>query len=170
MIRKNGGFEMFKMIEVEKYPCKDRREAGRREDEVMTELKASMNMIRASRTQKQYYEDNKEKITEYHKEYYEDNKVKIKEYHKEYCENNKEKIKEYHKEYCEDNRERIEEYKKGYYQDNKEIIKVYHKEYRQANKDKLNEKVNCECGCEIVKTHLKRHKATKKHIDIMNKK
>ena len=36
--------------------------------------------------------------------------------------------------------------------------------------DKLNEKVNCECGCEIVKTHLKRHKATKKHIDIMNKK
>ena len=170
MIRKNGGFEMFKMIEVEKYPCKDRREAGRREDEVMTELKASMNMIRASRTQKQYYEDNKEKITEYHKEYYEDNKVKINEYHKEYCENNKGKIKEYHKEYCEDNRERIEKYKKGYYQDNKEIIKVYHKEYRQANKDKLNEKVNCECGCEIVKTHLKRHKATKKHIDIMNKK
>ena len=51
-----------------------------------------------------------------------------------------------------------------------EIKKVYHKEYRQANKDKLNEKVNCECGCEIVKTHLKRHKATKKHIDIMNEK
>jgi hypothetical protein len=196
MIRKNGGFEMFKMIEVEKYPCKDRREAGRREDEIMTELKASMNMIRASRTQKQYYEDNKEKIKEYHKEYYEDNKEKIKEYcennkekikeyHKEYCEKNKEKIKEYKKEYCEDNKEMISKKHKGYYQDNKAIIKdrikqyykenteikkVYHKEYRQANKDKLNEKVNCECGCEIVKTHLKRHQATKKHIDIMNKK
>jgi hypothetical protein len=177
MIRDNGGWDNSKMIEVEKYPCKDKREAERREDEIMKELKASMNMIRASRTHKQYYEDNKEKI----KEYYEDNKEKI----KEYCENNKEKIKEYKKEYYQDNRERIEEYKKGYYQDNKEIIKdrvkqyykenteikkVYHKEYRQANKDKLNEKVNCECGCEIVKTHLKRHKATKKHIDIMNKK
>ena len=177
MIRDNGGWDMFKMIEVEKYPCNDKREAERREDKIMKELKASMNMIRASRTHKQYYEDNKEKI----KEYYEDNKEKI----KEYCENNKEKIKEYKKEYYQDNRERIEEYKKGYYQDNKEIIKdrvkqyykenteikkVYHKEYRQANKDKLNEKVNCECGCEIVKTHLKRHKATKKHIDIMNKK
>jgi hypothetical protein len=53
---------MFKMIEVEKYPCKDKREAERREDEIMKELKASMNMIRASRTQKQYYEDNRELI------------------------------------------------------------------------------------------------------------
>jgi predicted GIY-YIG superfamily endonuclease len=33
MIRDNGDFEMFKMIEVEKYPCKDKREALRREDE-----------------------------------------------------------------------------------------------------------------------------------------
>ena len=30
MIRDNGGFDMFKMIEVEKYPCKDKREAERR--------------------------------------------------------------------------------------------------------------------------------------------
>jgi hypothetical protein len=29
MMRENGGFEMFKMIEVEKYPCNDRREAGK---------------------------------------------------------------------------------------------------------------------------------------------
>ena len=90
MIRKNGGFEMFKMIEVEKYPCKDRREAGRREDEVMTELKASMNMIRASRTNKQYREDNKETI----KEYREDNKERISEKCKEYREKNKDIIKE----------------------------------------------------------------------------
>jgi hypothetical protein len=93
MIRENGGWDMFKMIEVEKYPCKDKREAERREDEIMKELKANMNMIRASRTQKQYYEDNKEKITEYHKEYYEDNKEKIKEYHKEYCEKKQRKNK-----------------------------------------------------------------------------
>ena len=43
MIRGNGGWDCFKMIEVEKYPCKDNREAERREDEVMKELKASMN-------------------------------------------------------------------------------------------------------------------------------
>jgi len=39
MIRDNGDFDRFKMIEVEKYPCKDKREAERRENEVMKELK-----------------------------------------------------------------------------------------------------------------------------------
>ena len=47
MIRDNGGFDRFKMIEVEKYPCKDKREAERREDEVMKILKASMNTIKS---------------------------------------------------------------------------------------------------------------------------
>ena len=39
MIRDNGGWDNFKMIEVEKYPCKDKRDAERREDEIMKELK-----------------------------------------------------------------------------------------------------------------------------------
>ena len=30
MIRANGGWEMFVLIEVEKYPCNDRREADKR--------------------------------------------------------------------------------------------------------------------------------------------
>jgi hypothetical protein len=29
MMRENGGFEMFKMIEIEKYKCNDRREADK---------------------------------------------------------------------------------------------------------------------------------------------
>ena len=33
------------MIEIEKYPCKDKCEADRRENEVMKELKANMNTI-----------------------------------------------------------------------------------------------------------------------------
>ena len=35
MIRGNSGWDMFKMVEVEKYPCKDKREAERRENELM---------------------------------------------------------------------------------------------------------------------------------------
>ena len=31
MISDNGGWDMFRMIEIEKYPCKDKREAQRRE-------------------------------------------------------------------------------------------------------------------------------------------
>ena len=49
-----------------------------------------MNMIRASRTKKQYREDNKELIKERDKQYRNDNKDRI----KEYLEENKDKIKE----------------------------------------------------------------------------
>ena len=110
MIRENGGFSMFKMIEVEKYPCKDKREAERRENEVMKELKANLNTRKSFLTEEErkeyrneYHETNKEKIQEYKKEYRETNKEKIQEYKKEYRETNKEYIKEHNKEYREDN-------------------------------------------------------------------
>ena len=148
MIRENGGWDMFKMIEVEKYPCNDRREAERRENEVMKELKASMNMRKSFRT--------KDEITEYHKEYdtnyYEENKPKIQEKVKKYRENNKTKIKEKSKEYRENNKTKIQEREKEHYEN---------------NKAKINAKVKCECGCEIVKRCLKEHRATKKHLDKM---
>ena len=144
MIRENGDWDMFKMIEVEKYPCADKREAERRENEVMKELKASMNMRKSFRTQ--------DEITEYTKEYYESNKPKIQERNKEYREANKPKIQERDKKYYEENKTKIQERSK---------------EYREANKAKINEKVKCECGCDVMKRHLKRHRATKKHLEKM---
>jgi hypothetical protein len=91
MIRQNGGFEMFKMIEIEKYKCNDRREADKRENEVMKELKATMNKNRSFITEEEknkYYENNKDKA----QQYYEDNKDKIVKKKKEYYEDNKDKI------------------------------------------------------------------------------
>ena len=69
MIRENGGFEMFRIIEVERYPCKDKREAEKRECEVMKELKAVMN------TYKSYITGTKK---EYQKEYKKNTAKKIK--------------------------------------------------------------------------------------------
>ena len=86
MIRENGGWEMFKMIEVEKYPCNDKREAERRESEIMKELKASMNMRNSFRTEEEITEYKKERS----KEYYNTNKPKIQEQRKEYNKVNKE--------------------------------------------------------------------------------
>ena len=83
MIRENGGFEMFKMIEVEKYPCNDRREAEKREDELMKELKATMNKIKSFRTEEykiQYKEEYKKKIKEQRKQDKEDSEEKFKRY------------------------------------------------------------------------------------------
>ena len=91
MIRSNGGYSMFKMIEVEKYNCNDRREAEKREDEVMKELKVNMNTIRSFKTEeekKKYYEENKEKKKQYRKEYNEEKK----EAKEVYYEENKEEI------------------------------------------------------------------------------
>ena len=78
MIRENGGWDTFKMIEVEKYPCNDRREAERRENEVMKELKANMNTYSSFRTVEEMKEINNERCKEYNK----NNKELVTEYKK----------------------------------------------------------------------------------------
>ena len=118
MIRENGGWEKFLMLEVEKYPCADKREAERRENEVMKELKTSMNTNKSFRTQ--------DEITEYHKEH-----------------------------------------NTNYRKVHKDEITEHKKEYYESNKPKINEKVKCECGCDVMKRCLNRHQATKKHLDKM---
>ena len=107
IIRQNGGWENWQMIEVEKYPCNDGNELRARERFKYEELKGNMNSCIPNRSRKEYYNDNKEKIKEYQKEYIENNKEKIKEHMKKYIENNKEKIKEQLKKYRENNKEKI---------------------------------------------------------------
>jgi hypothetical protein len=171
-IRENDGWENWNMIKICDYPCNNKREADLEEDKYMTELKANMNMKRASRTQQQYYEDNREKLQEKMKEYRDNNKEKIQEHRKEYYETNKDNFKEYYetnknnfKEYYENNKEIINQKKKEYRDNNKEKIQEYKKEYYETNKGK--NKIKCECGCEVVKSYLKFHQTTKKHIDLM---
>jgi len=45
-IRENGGWDNWKMLEICKYPCNDRREAEKKEEEVRMELKAKLNSYR----------------------------------------------------------------------------------------------------------------------------
>ena len=89
MIRGNGGWNMFKMIEVEKYPCNDKREAEKREIEVMKDLKASMNSMKSFRTKK----EKREYENDYLKEYNKVNKLQLSEKKKVYYNMNKEEIK-----------------------------------------------------------------------------
>ena len=84
-IRENGGWDCWKMIVICEYPCDNKRQAELEEDKYMMELKANLNMNRASRTMKQHYEDNKENIKDKNKEYREDNKDKIKEHKSKKC-------------------------------------------------------------------------------------
>ena len=114
MIRENGGWEMFRMIEIEKYPCNDKREAEKRETEIMKELKANMNMVRSFVS-----ESNKERF----KIYRETHKEEIKERNKVYNEAHKEQIKERERKYREAHKAEIKEKRKIRYEKSKELKK-----------------------------------------------
>jgi hypothetical protein len=87
------GLENCKIYLLESYPCETRDELRAREGHFIKTLKC-VNKSVAGRTQKEYQENNKEKILEYHKKYCEENKEKISEYHKIYRQENREKINE----------------------------------------------------------------------------
>jgi hypothetical protein len=95
MIRENGGWDCFKMVMVEEYPCANLLEACRREDECMRELKATMNgrgAVFDKEKSKHYYKANKEKLLERMKHWYESNKEQISEHKKQYREANRDEI------------------------------------------------------------------------------
>ena len=94
-IRENGGWIEFKMIQVKEFPCQNKREACLEEDRVMLELKANLNKYRAKDFNRdEWYENNKEKLTEHKHNYYKENKEYLQEKQKEWREKNKEKINE----------------------------------------------------------------------------
>ena len=85
MIRENGGWLDFNMVEVKDFPCENNRQATTEEDRIMREMKATLNTIRASHSRKEYRQDNKEQIKEYKQQYNEKNKEKIQEHKNKVC-------------------------------------------------------------------------------------
>jgi hypothetical protein len=161
IIRDNGGWINWSMIEIEKYPCHDGNESRARERYYFEILNASLNTVVPNRTLHEYYENNKIKISENKKEYYIKNKEKIKEYKKEYENLNKEKIQEYQKEYS-----------KEYRQENNNKIKELQKQYYKKNRDKILNKTltnyECICGSICRSVNKAKHEKTKKHQNIIN--
>jgi hypothetical protein len=148
VIRNNGGWENWEMIEIEKYNAVDHNDALRKERFYLEELKATLNKARPI-------------ITKEEKE----------EYKKKWDEINKDKMKEYNREYRKENIVKKLELDKEYYEKNKEHIKSNVSKYRENNKDKIKEyqkeKITCECGCLIYRNNILRHKRSQKHVEIM---
>ena len=88
----------------------------------------------------------------------------------EYNQDNKDKINLLMKNWKEDNKEYLKSYMKDY--DNKrnstEERKLQLKENAKNNYIKNKEFIKCECGYDILKQSLLRHKKTKKHITYIN--
>mmetsp|Transcript_43994 Transcript_43994/g.56389 ORF Transcript_43994/g.56389 Transcript_43994/m.56389 type:complete len:193 (-) Transcript_43994:9-587(-) len=79
-IRENGGWNNWSMLEIEKYPCNDKRESEARERYWYEELKGTLNSQFPQRSSKEWRQDNKVHVSEYNKTYADDNKEKIQKY------------------------------------------------------------------------------------------
>jgi group I intron endonuclease len=182
------GIDRFYIELVENYPCENIEQLRAREGFCIRQFdsfKNGYNCQIEGRTDKEYYEENKDKIKAYHQEYQKENKDKIKAYNQEYQKENKDKIKAYHQEYQKENKESIKEYNschytthkekysenhKQYYLKNKDAVSVKHREYYQKNIEKYNEIIVCECGVEITKGSLSRHTKSKQHQNYLSSK
>jgi len=149
---KDGYVYSFKVLEcedykielLEDYPCANVYQLKTRE-RYYIENNECVNKNIPTRTKKEYHEANRDKILVRNKEYKQVNKDKIAVQIKEYQEANKDKLEKYYKEYG--------------------------KKYREANKDKIKAKASelivCECGCELRRDDIAKHKKTKKHLDLV---
>jgi hypothetical protein len=94
---------------------------------------------------------------------------------KEYRNDNREKIAERGRLYREKNKEKITEDAKLYYQKNKEKEAERGRLYREKNKERIKahygKKYICECGGKYIHAHKARHLRSKKHqayLDLLN--
>ena len=126
IIRDNGGWDNWRMIEIESRLVKDKREAERIEQEWIDNLKSNMN------TRKAFGGETKE---EYYTQYRIDNIDRLKEQIKQYYIENADKKREYNKQYVIENADKIKEQQKQYYIENADK----RKQYRIENANKIKE-------------------------------
>ena len=188
IIRANGGWESFDMVEVEKYSCNNGNEARARERYWYEILHANMNTLKPFRTSEEKFEqkkknsqiwkqNHKEQIVKYNKDYkakyYQDNKSNFALKSKQYRQENQESIKEKRKQYYHENKEVAKEKTKQYCKNNPEKVADYFKTYYQQKKqeilEKNNQKLTCECGKVITFGNKLRHYKTTKHLQLSKK-
>ena len=95
IIRENGGFSNWSMLQIEHYPCNNKREAEARERHWFDQLKSNLNTNKpytSDTEKKNYYIENKDKILINKKKYYEENKDEILINKKNYYIENKDEI------------------------------------------------------------------------------
>jgi hypothetical protein len=133
---------------IEHHSCLCKEELHKREGQLIRETPNCVNKHIAGRTNKEYNEDNKDKIKQASKQYRDENKDRLNQQSRQYYEDNKDKIAQQQKQYCENNKDRLKQYKKQYYEDNKDTLNQYkkqyyeqnHEQYYKDNKDRINQR------------------------------
>ena len=166
------GKDNFYIEVIEEFDIVEKSALRMKEGEWIKKI-GTLNIKVDGRTQKEYYNDNKEHLNRQHKEWLNNNKDRVKQYAKEYKEKNQDKIRQQQKEYKEKNKERIMAQKVVYRENNIDKIRESERKYREENKERIKEqqgeKVQCECGLYVLKRQLNRHKSCRLHKNHMQK-
>ena len=134
---------------VEDVVVEDEREIRSIEDQYITKYRNNLKLLNIHRSHRS--EENKK---EYLQQYRNDHKENSQQYRND----NKEKIKENNKKYSVDHREESKEYFKKYYAEHKEEIH-----------EKNKERITCDCGRQVRKNGIPRHKKSQFHKDFIAK-
>ena len=112
-----------------------------------------LNILRANRSYKEWWNDTRDVILEKRKEHYAENRDEILPKRREYYQKNKDAINKNRKKYEDEHRQQINARSKKYREDHKATIAS-------------NQIVTCDrCGFSTAKTHLARHKKSQKCIN-----
>lgn len=156
----NGGWDNFKIILIEDFPCESKEQLVARENlwqKQMNSIRSGLNMINSVFD----VEAHKVNRAQSMKRYYENNKDKLKELKKQYYEINKNKINEQKKEHYELNRDTIKQQVKRYRENNKDTTRQRNRKYRENNK---NRHTCLMCNYQTSDpSKLENHKGTRKH-------
>ena len=138
------GVYLCKIQLVDIFPCNSKDELMKQEGQHIRNNKC-VNKNIPGRTEKQYYQDNKELICNQSKEYRLVNKDVItvnakmwRDAHKEDAQQYRDAHKEEMQKYRLDNRDTLNEKQRLVYQANKEVIQEKHKQYRAKNWEAIN--------------------------------
>jgi len=141
LIRENGGWDNWTMVEIEKYSCQDGNEARSRERHWYEQLEATLNTLSPSTTQakrKQYqtnrYIKNKDKILKQQSNYRQKHLEEEKQKHAKYRAEHTEEIKEYRAKYKAEHKEELKQKSAKYYAEHAEEIKKYREEHKEEMK------------------------------------
>jgi len=148
IIRDNGGWVNWTMLEIEKFPCKDKNESRTRERYWYEQLKPTLNTIlpigndeeKRKKYLKKYKAEHAEEIKQYHATNYIENKEQIDARCKAYREENPEKEKLRQANYREEHAEEIKKKNAEKYIQNKEKIKARNAKWRAENPEKEKER------------------------------
>jgi hypothetical protein len=139
----NGGWDCMDMVLIENCPCDNKEELHRRERYWIEEFKPNLNKQIPTRTIKEWYDENRDKLRmkqcEYRAEYRAKNRDKRNEYRRQYRINNRDEINEKQRKYYVENRDKVKEYRAKNRDKRNEYSRQYGKEYRKNNRDEINE-------------------------------